>query len=140
MLNVLDGVINQNRFDVDVTDGVIASGIEGLWVAPQTNGKYDFEENAKVAFCIWTESSKDGEVGFTEDANYLKKVAVLGGGGWRGETDQFEGTPTAGTELEVSATGTLEAGSTYPVAVCLKAKYNKVWNGRTIEVIEFVTK
>lgn len=139
MLNVLDGVINQNRFDADVTDGVIASGIEGLWVAPQTTGKYDFQADATVAFCVWTESRKDGAVGFSEDAKELKKVAVIGGAGWRGETDQFVGDPVAGDGLDVDANGKLHVGTTSNVAKCLKAHYTKVWNSRDIQVIEFVT-
>jgi hypothetical protein len=140
MLNVLDGVINQNRFDVDVADGVINSGIEGLWVAPASvNGttKYDFAANAVKAFVVWTESHKDGTPGFTYDAQYLKKVAVLNGH-FRAETDQFTGTPTVGAKLKTTAAGKLEVagGSDNSVAVCLKAPYTKSYLGRSISVIE----
>lgn len=137
MFNVLDGIINTNRFDVDVADGVITSGIEGLWVAPQTTGKYDFEAAAAAAFAIFTESNNDGTVGFTEDAVYLKKVAVVSGT-YRALTSQFDGTPTAGQFLKTAATGKLAVASTGDpaVAVVLKASHSVAYLGSTVTVIE----
>ena len=140
MLNVLDGIINQNRFDVDVTDGVITTGIEGKWVAATSvNGvtKYDFQANAVAAFCVWTESHKDGTPGFTPDAIYLKKVAVLSGH-FRAETDLFDGDPQVGEFLKTTSTGNLAVAGEgdNSVAKVLKAKYSKTFMGTAIEVIE----
>lgn len=137
MFNVLDGVINTNRFDVDVTDGVIASGIEGLWVAPQSTGKYDFEAEAKVAYAIFTESNNDGTVGFTEDAKYLKKTAVLSGT-YRALTSLYDGTPVAGDFLKTTAAGKLAVASATDesVAVCLKAPHSVSHLNSTVTVIE----
>lgn len=140
MLNVLDGVINTNRFDVDVTDGVITSGIEGLWVAPTDvagSTKYDFAADADVAFQIWTESDKTGVAGLTKDAVYLKKVAVLSGS-YRVETDQFDGSPSVGDDMKTTAAGKLEVASAddNAVATVLKAPANKTYLGRTISIIE----
>lgn len=143
MINVSSGVINQDRFDVDVTDGVIGTAIQGKWVAPQAVGdvtKYDFAANAPVAFAIWTESNKDGTSGFTEDANYLKKVAVLSGI-YVAETDQFDGTPAVGDKLKTTVTGTLAVagGSDNAVAVVLNAPYTKSVMGTNVSVIRFKT-
>lgn len=140
MLNILDGVINQNRFDVDVVDEVITSGIEGLWIAPQTSGKYNFQAQAALAYAIWTESSKNGAAGFTQDAVYLKKVAVVGPS-YRAQTDQFEGNPAAGAKLKTLANGKLgvESSTGAYVAICLKARYDYVHNGTTIQVIDIQT-
>lgn len=136
MFNVLDGVINTNRFDVDVTAGVIASGLEGLWVAPGTSG-YDFKAEAEVAFAIFTESNNDGTVGFTEDAKYLSKVAVVSGT-YRALTSQYDGTPAAGNYLKTTAAGKLAVASAtdYAVAVCLKAPHTVTHLGSTVTVIE----
>jgi len=138
MFNVLDGVINTNRFDVDVADGVITSGIEGLWVAPQTTGKYDFEAGAAIAYAIFTESNNDGTVGFTEDAVYLKKVAVLSGT-YRALTNQYDGTPAAGDYMITTSAGKLavsaSAGANV-VAVCLKAPHTVTHLGSSVTVIE----
>lgn len=137
MFNVLDGIINTNRFDVDVADGVITSGIEGLWVAPQTTGKYDFAAAAATAYAIFTESNNDGTVGFTEDAVYLKKVAVVSGT-YRALTSQYDGTPTAGQFLKTTSTGKLAVASSTEnvVAVCLKATHSVPYLGSTVSVIE----
>jgi len=139
MLNVLSGVINQGRFVVDVTAGVIASGVEGLWVAPQSSGGYDFEAAAVVAFQIWTESSKDGTVGFSKDAIYLSKVTLLEPN-YRAYTDKFSGTPTVGAKLKTEAAGTLavEASTGPYVAKCTKAPYNITYHGVTTSVIEIM--
>ena len=137
MFNVLDGVINTNRFDADVADGVITSGIEGLWVAPQSTGKYDFEAAAAVAFAIFTESYNDGTAGFTEDAKYLKKVAVVSGT-YRALTSKYSGTPAAGEFLKTTAAGLLEVASAddNAVAICLKAPHSTTHLGSSVTVIE----
>lgn len=137
MLNVLSGVINQGRFVEEVAAAVIASGIEGQWVVPQSSGGFNFEAGALVAYQIWTESSKDGSVGFSKDSVYLSKVTLLEPG-YRAITDQFDGSPTVGAKLKTTAAGKLEVEeSTDPwVAVCTKAPYNYTYNGSTISVIE----
>ena len=140
MINVTSGVINQDRFDVNVTDGVIGTGIQGRFVAPTSVGettKYDFVANAPVAFAIWTESNKNGTGGFTEDANYLKKVAVLNGH-YIAETDQYTGTPAVGDKLKTDAEGKLAvaSGSDNVVATVLEAPHSRPYLGSTVTVIK----
>lgn len=140
MLNVLDGLINQNRFDVPVTAEVITAGLQGLWVAPTADG-YDLVATPKAAFQICTESNNDGTAGFTEDAKYWKRVAVLSGT-YRAETDLYAGNPAIGDNLTVDETGKLAVTTTAgdPVyAVCLKAPYAKTIAGKSFNVIEYMT-
>lgn len=144
MINILDGLINQNRFDVEVVDGIVGSGLEGSWVAPKAVGtttKYDFAANAFKAFAVVSESSKDGQPGFTKDVEYWKRVAVVAGH-YRAETDQFEGTaPVVGDKLKTKTNGKLEVAGTTDnaVAIVLKAPYTKEYLGRTLSVIELQT-
>lgn len=144
MYNILDGLINQNVFDVNVVDGIPGSGLEGSWVAPKavgTDTKYDFAANAFKAFAVVSESSKDGKPGLSQDTVYWKRVAVVGGH-YRAETDVFEGTaPVVGDLLKTNASGKLEVAgvSDNAVAYVLKAPSSKEYLGRTISVIEIQT-
>lgn len=136
MLNVTSGITNTKRFVVDVADGVVASGIEGLWVVPGASS-YDFGASALVAYQVWEASSKDGSVGYHKDVEYLKKATVLEPP-YRAITDQFDGSPTLGAKLKTTATGTLavESSTGAYVAVVTKAPYSYSHLGRTLSVIE----
>lgn len=137
MLNVLSGVTNVNRFTVEVAAGVLTSGYEGLWVAPQSTGKYDFEASAVTAYQVWEESSKDGSAGYSTSVDDLVKATLLEPG-YRATTDMFDGSPTVGAKLKTTAAGKLEVESSTGayVATCIKAPYSLSHLGRTLSVID----
>lgn len=130
MLRLLTDLNLINRFDVEAPDNLISSGVAetGTWVV-KTEDTLALPSAGDVgAMQIFTESNRDGSAGWSTDATayYQNKLTVLHGK-YRALTDQYTGTPSAGTPLKVDADGKLEAatvGTDHVVAVCTKAAHS----------------
>jgi hypothetical protein len=136
-----------HRFDVTPTAGLLASGYTGTWVAHSATETIDLPSGAGVFALgvVWTESNRDGTVGFTPDS----RTVALGGTGkltvvwgkFRALTDQFSGTPAIGAALYVTTAGVLSTteGSGVKVAYCTKASHSITHLNTSHTVIEYVT-
>lgn len=139
MLRILDNLNLINRFDVEATAGLIASGVTGSFVS-KLGDQIDLPTaGAAGVMQVWTESNRDGTVGWTPDVDASGNLTVLYGK-YRGLTDQFSGSISAGDQLEVDATGQLiPLSAGVAVAVCTKASHVHNHLDRDHTVIEFVT-
>lgn len=142
MLQILTDLLKVNRLELTATAGLIASGVMGTWaqMTGSSNG-CDLPTAGNLAFPIWTESYRDGEVGWTGDVGITGKVTLLYGK-FRAITDQVTGTPAVNAVLYAAADGTLSttAGNGIVVAVCTKASHSVTYLGTTFTAcIEFVT-
>jgi len=145
MLRILTNLNLLNRFDLEATAGLIASGYTGTWVRKIADDKIDLVSNAATDFAfgtVWTESYRDGTIGsWTPDVGITGKLSVVYGK-FRALTDQFTGAPAIGNALVVNTAGQLAVG-TYGtdriVAFCTKASHSISHLGRTHTVIEIMT-
>lgn len=144
MLRVLSDLNNVERFDIEVSAGVIASGVTGTFVVKQGDTADLPTAGDLGAFVIFTESYRDGSTGkWSPDYNAsgYTQLSVLYGK-FRALTDQYEGTPAVGNKLKVTAAGKLSADSVSAnqvVAVCTKAAHSVEHLGKSYTVIEYVT-
>ena len=140
MLRILDNLNLINRFDVDASDGLIASGVTGSFVSKQGDTIDLPSAGAAGVMPVWTESYRDGSVGkWTPDVDASGKLTVLYGK-FRALTDQFSGNPSVGDQLEVEAAGTLKTLDTgVAVAVCTKASHTVNHLDKDHTVIEIIT-
>lgn len=137
-----------HRFDVAPTAGLLASGYTGTWVAhsatetiglPSADGKF-------ALGVVWTESNRDGTIGFTPDTRAVAsggtgKLTVVWGK-FRALTDRFTGSPAIGAALYVTTTGVLTDNSTgdaIVVAYCTRASHSITHLTTSHTVIEYVT-
>ena len=146
-----------HRMEKTAGSWVLQNAVTGTWVKDSANGLAQ-PSAGDYAYPILTESNRDGSVGFTGDVSVTGNVTVAYGK-FAGITDQYEGTPAIGDTLWVTASGKLAnkttmafAAGTDPsdasaaevaasaMAVCTKAPYEMTYMGRTVNVIEFVTK
>jgi hypothetical protein len=145
MLKLLSDLKKANRFDKTATAGVIASGVTGTWVTLDSNDKFDLPSGAtRLAFPIWTESNRDGSVGWTPDVGATNKLTVLDGY-VRAITDQVAGYSSLalGDNLTVDANGKLAktTNGTEIVAVVMRKIDSITVLGTTYtNCIEFTTK
>jgi len=146
MLKLLSKLEKANRMDFDATAGVRASGVTGTWVTLDSAGNVDLPSAAtKLAFPVWTESNRDGTVGWTPDVSATGKLTVLDGY-IRAITDQV--TDYAGLAigdlLTVDASGKLAkatADESLDVAVVMKKHDSVSVLGTTFSnCVEFTTK
>lgn len=139
MLQLITDLSMIMRKDLDVTGtDVLVSGLQGSWVTLAAGKASLTSTNVGLAWPVWTESNRDGSVGFTPDAKNSKKITALVGK-FFATTDQYTGTPVAGNPLKTGASGKLavaSANSEYPVAYCVKAPYTMSYFGKTITVID----
>jgi hypothetical protein len=109
MLKLLSDLKRANRFDKSATAGVIASGVTGTWVTLNSNDDFDLPASAtRLAFPVWTESNRDGTIGWTPDVGATGKLTVFDGY-LRAITDQvydYAGL-AQGDLLTVTSTGKL---------------------------------
>ena len=141
MLRLLTNMNLLNRFDVVATAGLLASGVTGTFV--RKNGDTLDLLAAAGDFAIgpvWTESNRDGTVGFTPDVGATGKLSIYYGK-YRALTDQFSGTPTTSAKLYAGTDGKLSvtAGNGVVVAYCTKASHTISHLGTSHTVIEYVT-
>jgi hypothetical protein len=144
MLRVLSDLNNVERFDVEASVNLIASGVTGTFVSKLGDTLDLPTAGANGVFQVFTESSRDGAAGkWSPDFNAsgYSYLSVLFGK-YRALTDQYSGTPAAGNLLKVLATGKLSADSVtanQAVAVCTKAAHSIEHLGTSFTVIEYVT-
>lgn len=148
MLRMLTNLNLVHRFDVAPTEGLLASGYTGTWIAhsatetiglPSADGKF-------ALGVVWTESNRDGTVGFTPDTRTVAsggtgKLTVVWGK-FRALTDQFTGTPAIGNPLYVTTAGVLSNNSTGDAVIvgyCTKASHSLTHLNKSHDVIEYVT-
>lgn len=144
MLRLLSNLNLLNRFDVTATAGLLASGVTGSWAA-KSGDTIDLPAAAgDYAMVVWTESNRDGTVGFTPDVTATGKLTVLNGN-FRALSDQFTGTPSVGDALGVGTDGKLVTDSTAManerriVGYCTKASHSIEHLGSSHTVIEIMT-
>lgn len=146
MLRLLSDLNKVTRFDVEAT-GTILSGAaadQGTFVVK--NGDtlaLPTAGTAAGAMAIFTEANRDGTDGWSPDvkAGTGNSLTVLYGK-YRAVTDQFTGTPAAGTPLTVNTDGVLAAaviGTDHVVAVCTKASHTVRHLQADTTVIEILT-
>jgi len=150
MLKLKSDLLKINRMEKSASTWVLEHAVTGTWVAPAADGVGQPAAGA-YAFPIFTESNRDGSVGFTGDVAITGNVTVLYGK-FEAVTDQYVGTPAVGDKLYVNADGKLanETAMSFAddaakaaanvVAVCTKAPYSTTYMGRSVQVIEYVTK
>lgn len=139
MLQILSNLNLVTRMDLRADAWILASGVTGSWVAPGGSDDVKKPTAGSFAYPIWSESNRDGSKGFSPDVHSTGRVTVLYGK-LRAITDQFEGTPSAGSVLYVTTNGKLSAsGSGTPVAVCVKPAHTATYLSRNYTAIEFVT-
>ena len=144
MLRILTNLNLLNRFDVTATAGLLASGVTGSWVSKVTDSIDLPAAAGDYAMVVWTESNRDGTVGFTPDVTATGKLTVLQGQ-FRALTDQYAGTPAVGDVLIAGTDGTVEV-DTDPydthlrvVGWCTKAPHTLSHLGSDHTVIEIMT-
>ena len=117
---------------------------QGEWLIPDGSGNYDRHSSVvgtelpgtaitRLAKCVWT---PNGDI----PAQALGKVTLVNSNDWEGETDQYEGSISEGTELtaKVDADGIrcvlAPASSTKTVvAICTVAPANGVVQFKTLQ-------
>lgn len=120
------------------------SGVTGTFVSFTAKGKVGKPSLGSYAVPIWSESNRDNingsHPGFSPDIAATGNITVLVGT-FRGETDQFVGTPAVGDALSVGADGKLKVaeGTEVVVARCTGAKDSTTYLGRPFNAIEFIT-
>jgi len=147
MLRMLTNLNLVHRFDVAPTAGLLASGYTGTWISHSATDTIDLPTAGAFALgTVWTESNRDGTVGFTPDTRAVAsggtgKLTVVWGK-FRALTDQFTATPAIGEALYAAADGTLSGTSTGDaviIAYCTKASHSITHLNTSHTVIEYVT-
>lgn len=143
MLRILTNLNLLNRQDFESTAGLLASGHTGVWVRKIADDKIDLPAANGYAFGpVWTESYRNGNVGWTPDVGITGKLTVVFGN-FRALTDQYTGIIAIGDALVVGADGKLVAGALGGVEVvvarCTKAEHSITHLGDTHLVIEYIT-
>lgn len=145
MLKLLSDLKKANRFDKTATAGVLASGVTGTWVTLDGNDDFDLPSGAtRLAFCVWTESNRDGTVGWTPDVTGTGKLTGFDGY-LRAITDQVAGYDalSQGDNLTVNSDGKLAktTDATEMIAVVMRKIDSVAYLGKTYtDCIEFTTK
>jgi hypothetical protein len=145
MLKLLSDLKKANRFDKTATAGVIASGVTGTWVTLDSNDHFDLPSaSTRLAFPVWTESRRDGTVGWTPDVDATGKLTVFDGY-LRAITDQVSNYDSLalGNNLKVDTDGKLTKtdGAEDAVAVVMRKIDSVTYLGTTYsDCIEFTTK
>jgi len=145
MLKLLCDLKRANRMDFEAAAGVIASGVTGTWVTLDSAQTLQLPSGAtKLAFPIWTESNRDGTVGWTPDVGATGNLTVFDGY-LRAITDQvadYAGL-ALGSLLTVDTSGKLAktTDGTKDVAVVMRKHDSVTILGTTFtNCIEFTTK
>lgn len=150
MLQMSTDLLKVNRLEKKASAWVLANAVTGSFVSFDAVGVGQ-PALAGMAMPIFTESNRDGSVGFTGDVGVTGSVTVLLGQ-FQAITDQFIATTIAlNDKLYVTTTGKLanatDAGldavaqaAGKVVAICTKAPHTVDYMGRSgINVIEFIT-
>ena len=142
MLKLISDITLVKRFDLPIASNgcsVVASGYQGMWVTKDATGHaYDLVTPTLLAYPVWTESNKDGTVGWSGDVSATGNITVLFGK-FQAITDKYVAANMAlGAALTVSS-GLLKvaAGSEPVVAVCTKVIGSATYGNLTSTFIEF---
>lgn len=144
MLRLLSNLNLLNRFDVDADAALLAASVTGTWVTKNGDTlSLPTASGVQHVMVVWTESNRDGTVGYTPDVTATGKLTVLQGK-FRALTDQITGSPGVGQALTVLTDGTLSSAQAveateYIVGYCTKARHDLEHLGRTHNVIEVMT-
>lgn len=146
MLRLLSDLNQIVRFDAKADSTLINSGVAETGTFVVKNGdtlELPTAGTEAGAMAIFTESNRDGSAGWSPDslAGTNDSLTVLLGK-YRAVTDQYTGTPTAGTPLKVGTDGKLAAatvGTDHVNAVCVKAPHTVRHLQTDFTVIEIVT-
>ncbi|MCK5613638.1 hypothetical protein KAR91_67860 [Candidatus Pacearchaeota archaeon] len=145
MLRMLTSLNLVSRYDITATAGLLASGVTGSWVSKLGDNIDLPGTQGDQAQLVWTESNRDGTVGWTPDVTNTGKLTVLTGKTVRALTDQFSGTPAVGDAFVAGVNGKLYVNNSAAdtnlsvVAYCTKASHVIEHLGRNHTVIEFTT-
>lgn len=145
MLKLLSDLKRANRFDKAATAGLLASGVTGTWVTLNASDEFDLPSASnRLAFPVWTESNRDGTVGWTPDVGATGKLTVFDGY-LRAITDQVTdyASLAQGDLLKVGTDGKLAktTAAEEMVAVVMRKVPSIVILGTTFSnCIEFTTK
>lgn len=144
MLRLLTDLNENARFDADASSELLNSGeaVTGSFVVKNEDEFTWPTEGDAGALQIWTESYRDGSSNFSPDASAtgVTRLTVLWGK-YRALTDQFTGTPSAGTLLKVGTDGKLMATTATAgdaVAYCTKGSHSISHLQKAHDVIEFL--
>jgi len=145
MLEILSDLNRSNRMVKVATDGVIASGVNGTWVTLNASDEAAFPTGAtRLAFPIWTESRRDGTVGWTPDVAASGNKVTIMDSYLRALTDQVTSYATLalGDMLTVGTDGKLvvTTDAAEKVAIVMKKHDSFVGVSTTFtNCIEFTT-
>jgi len=145
MLKLLSDLKRANRFDKTATAGALASGVTGTWVTLNSSDEFDLPSGAtRLAFPVWSESNRDGTVGWTPDIAATGKLTVFDGY-MRAITDQvadYAGL-AQGDNLTVNSAGKLAktTAAVTSVGVVMRKVASITLLGTTFtNCVEFTTK
>ena len=145
MLKLLSNLDLANRFDKVATAGIIASGVTGTWVTLNSSDEFDLPAASnRLAFPVWTESNRNGTVGFTPDVSTTGQLTALDGY-FRAITDQVYdyASMAQGDLLKVTTAGKLTKTTAAEDAVAVvvrKVDSITVLGHAYTNCIEFTTK
>jgi hypothetical protein len=130
-------LLTRKEISIDATTGILASGLQGTWVTVSGTGNAFLPNGAtKLAWPVFNESQRDQTVGkWAPDVLNTKKVTVLAGS-FFARTTVFTGSPLITQSLDVNASGQLAAGTTAPVAYCVKAPYAYTYLGNSVTAMD----
>jgi len=147
MLKMSTDLLKVNRMEKTADSWTLANAVTGSFVTFTATGVGQ-PAVGDPAVPIFTESNRDGTVGWTGDVGVTGNMTVVYGP-LQAITDQFAGTPAVGDKLYVDIAGklgnaaqqafTLDAQKVAAtvIATCTKAAHNVTYLGRTVSVIEF---
>jgi hypothetical protein len=144
MLRILSDLTKVDRYDVQVSADVLASGVTGTFVSLMGSTATFPAAGALGVMQVFTESYRDGSAGKwspdTTAAGTNQLTVVYGK--YRAVTDQYTGAISVGNALKVNTAGKLIAATVSDgnaVAVCTRAAFAVNHLGQSWTVIEFVT-
>ena len=144
MLKLISDITLVKRFDLPIaTNGcsIVASGYQGMWVSKDSSGNaVDIDTPTYLAYAVWSESNRDGTVGWSPDVAATGNITVLYGK-FQAITDKYVSANMAlGSALTVSSGLLKVATGTEPVlGVCTKVIGSATYDGLTANFIEFQT-
>ena len=146
MLRLLSDLNQVTRFDVPANATLISSGVAETGTYVVNNGgtlELPTTATAVGAMAVFTESNRDGSAGWSPDvtSGTANTLTVLLGK-YRATTDQYGGTPAAGTPLKANASGKLveaTVGTDHINAVCVKGPHTVRHLQNDYTVIEIIT-
>lgn len=144
MLRIETQLDKVDRFSFKASKGLVASGVNGSFVALKGDSLDLPSANSLGVFQVFSESYRDETAGkwSTDVEAYGEPILTVINGKYRGKTDQYEGTPAVGEKLKITSDGKLSSSSVTSntvVAVCTSAPEQVEHLDKSWTVIGFVT-